>query len=119
MKKQITIKKKTELNGIGLHTGDKVKIVFSPAEADSGIIIKNKGIEFKAGVDLVFDTKRGTSLKYNGSIIHTVEHMVSAIRGLGIDNIMVEIEGGEEPPVFDGSSFEYIKAISRVSPSIQ
>jgi UDP-3-O-[3-hydroxymyristoyl] N-acetylglucosamine deacetylase len=45
--------------------------------------------------------------------------MVSAVRGMGIDNVKVEIDGGEEPPVFDGSSFEYIKAISRVSPSIQ
>jgi len=119
MKKQITIKKKIEIKGIGLHTGTAVKITFCPSEPDTGIIIKSKAGEFKAEAGLVFDTKRGTSLKSGGAVLHTAEHMVSAISGLGIDNIIAEIEGGEEPPAFDGSSYEYVKVLGKVYPSIQ
>ncbi len=109
---QQTIKKQFSIEGKGLHKGNISKITFLPAEKNAGILIRNNGVEYSPSVDHVIETKRGTTLKYKNSIIYTVEHLLSAIKGMGIDNIILDIKG-DEPPTLDGSSFDYCSMIKK------
>jgi UDP-3-O-acyl N-acetylglucosamine deacetylase len=111
--KQLTLKSPFELAGRGLHKGSLSRLVFHPAADDSGIIIKSCGKEFKVSPALVCDTKRGTTIKYKGLKIHTVEHMLAALKGQGIDNAKIEFLSGNEPPIFDGSAAEFVSAIKK------
>lgn len=110
--KQTTLKKSVEISGPGLHKGKINRVIISPAETDAGLLIKNAGYEYVLSPALVADTKRGTTIKYKKSILHTVEHMVSAIRGLGIDNAVIEVIG-DEPPAADGSSYPYVEVLTK------
>jgi len=98
--------------GPGLHKGKINKIFISASEADTGLKIINAGCEYVITPSLVADTKRGTTLKYKKSVLHTIEHMVSALRGLGIDNAVITVEG-DEPPAADGSSYPYVVALQK------
>ncbi|MEI7640877.1 MAG: UDP-3-O-acyl-N-acetylglucosamine deacetylase [bacterium] len=109
---QRTLNKSVSLAGKGLHKGQNVKVTFHSAPAGNGITIRNNKEEYKLSLDLVFDTQRGTSIRYGKSEIYTVEHMLSALRGMGIDNAVIELEGNE-PPIFDGSALEYVKALKK------
>ncbi len=104
--KQRTIKTPVSLEGIGLHTGCRVTITFKPAPVDHWITFKRTDVEgspeILAIVDHVSDLNRGTTLATNGIKVHTVEHVLAAISGLGIDNLTCELDNAE-PPVFDGS----------------
>ena len=106
MLKQKTILKETALQGRGLHTGHTVNVVFKPAEAHEGIrfirtdlpgqpVMKLGDMEVISGGD----AGRYSALKNKDAFIYTVEHLVSALAGLGIDNITVEIDGDEVPRV--------------------
>ncbi|MFP4465435.1 MAG: UDP-3-O-acyl-N-acetylglucosamine deacetylase [Candidatus Goldiibacteriota bacterium] len=108
--KQITIAGSALVKGRGLHKGRESTVVFSAAAPGRGIIIKNNNEKYTLRPENVFDTRRGTSVKKGKSRIYTVEHMVSAVRGLGIDNITVEIKGGELP-CGDGSAAVFAKAV--------
>lgn len=114
MEKQHTIKSATSISGKGLHTGVPVTMTFHPAEADHGIIFRRTDLEGQplvhADVDLVVDTSRGTTLKENGAKVHTVEHVMAALMGLGIDNALIDLDG-PEPPIMDGSSQEFIQKL--------
>ena len=110
--KQITLKRNAEITGPGLHKGKINSVIISPAEADAGFLIRNAGEEYVLSPALVKDTKRGTTIKHKKSVLHTVEHMVSALRGLGVDNAVIEIKGGE-PPAADGSSYPYVQAVKK------
>jgi UDP-3-O-[3-hydroxymyristoyl] N-acetylglucosamine deacetylase len=110
--KQATIKKTISMSGIGLHKGTASEIKFSPADAGSGIFFENKGETYGLDVKYVSDTKRGTVLKKGKSEIHTVEHMLSAVKALGIDNLRVTI-AGDEVPVLDGSALLFAAAIKK------
>lgn len=110
--KQITLAKAAQISGPGLHKGKVNRVVISPAAVNAGLLIKNAGCEYVLSPALVADTKRGTTVKHGKSVLHTVEHMVSAIRGLGIDNAVIEVEG-DEPPAADGSSYPYVLAIKK------
>ncbi len=110
--KQITLKKAAEISGPGLHKGRINTVIISPAEPDAGLLIRNAGFEYSLSPSLVSDTKRGTTIKYKKSVLHTVEHMVSALRGLGIDNAVIEVKG-DEPPAADGSSYPYVLAVKK------
>jgi len=112
MKTQTTIKKRVDVQGRGLHGGKPVKIEFSPAKKNSGITVKNNGESYRLGPDKVFSTKRGTSIRHGRSVIHTVEHLVSAVRGMGIDNVAVDISGNEAPAL-DGSAFLFVNALKK------
>jgi len=104
--KQRTIARPVSLDGIGLHTGCKSNLTFRPAEIDHGITFCRCDIdgcpEIPALVDYVVDLNRGTTLELNSNRVHTVEHVLAAIAGLEIDNIVCELDN-VEPPVFDGS----------------
>ena len=104
MKKQNTIKKRVSIDGKGLHRGKPVTITFSPTGINTGIVIKNNGESYRLDVKKVFSTKGGTSIRRGKSVVHTVEHLVSAIKGMGIDNVCVEVKGNETP-VLDGSAY--------------
>ena len=114
---QKTIRGNVSLDGIGLHTGIKSTINFKPAKENSGIVFERKDLKenpvIPADVDYVIDTNRGTMLEHNGVSIHTVEHVLAALRGLNIDNVLIELSC-PEPPIMDGSALPFVKAIKKV-----
>lgn len=109
-----TISKSVSIEGIGLHTGETNTLKLHPAEADHGIRFCRNDIEgkptFIADVKYVFSTKRGTSLKYGEAQVHTVEHVLSALTALGIDNVLIEVDGAEIP-ILDGSALPFVELI--------
>ncbi|MCD4737035.1 MAG: UDP-3-O-acyl-N-acetylglucosamine deacetylase, partial [Bacteroidales bacterium] len=115
--KQRTIASKVSISGLGLHTGKEVKINFKPAPEHHGICFKRTDIKnapvIKADCDFVCDTNRGTSLAVKGTIINTVEHVLAAVRGHEIDNLLIEIDN-EETPILDGSSLRFSQALKSV-----
>lgn len=114
--KQKTIGKEVSLSGVGLHTGKEVKLTFKPAPENHGFAFVRTDLEgtpiIEATADYVVDTLRGTNLEKNGVRIHTSEHVLAAVVGLGIDNIIIEISA-PEPPIMDGSSKFFIEAIEK------
>ena len=111
---QQTIKNKVSLSGVGLHTGVKVTVTFCPAPVNHGIKFQRIDLEgqpiIPADCDLVTTVERGTTLEKNGAAISTVEHLLAAVVGLQIDNLLVEIDG-IEMPIMDGSSMEFFNAL--------
>ncbi len=115
--KQKTIKSAAGISGVGLHTGMDVHLVFHPAPENHGYVFKRVDLEdqplIEASANYVTETQRGTTITKNGINIHTVEHVLAALVGLGIDNILIEINA-PEPPILDGSSIQFIDAILKV-----
>lgn len=112
--KQRTIKKPVSVKGIGLHSGIEVKLTFNPATENHGYVFQRVDLEgkpvVKALVKNVIDTSRGTSIGTIDFKIGTVEHVLSSLYGLEIDNILIEVDG-PEVPILDGSAKYYIKAL--------
>ena len=120
--KQKTIKHSISVRGVGLHTGVECRMTFVPAEEDFGIKfqrvdLKNKPI-IEANVDLVVHTNRGTNIEQNGVSIHTTEHVLAAISGAQIDNLLIKITACETP-ILDGSSIEFTNALKKAGIKIQ
>ena len=110
MLKQRTLSSKIRASGVGLHTGKKISLTLKPAPSNSGIIFKRTDIEsapIKASLENVFDTRLSTSLSNNEIKISTVEHLLSALAGIGIDNAIVELDG-PEVPIMDGSARPFV-----------
>lgn len=114
MRAQRTIKNEVSFEGIGLHTGKHSRVILKPASRDTGIIFirTDKPAMIKAHVGAVIDTAFATTLGINGVKIGTVEHILAALAGLGIDNLVVEVSG-PEIPILDGSSTGLISIILR------
>ncbi|MEQ8909186.1 MAG: bifunctional UDP-3-O-[3-hydroxymyristoyl] N-acetylglucosamine deacetylase/3-hydroxyacyl-ACP dehydratase [Vicingaceae bacterium] len=114
--KQKTIKSEVSLSGVGLHTGEKATVTFKPAEENHGYVFKRIDLEgqptIKADADLVVDTSRGTTLEQNGGRVHTTEHLLAAVYGLEIDNILIEIDG-PEVPILDGSAHYFLQSLQK------
>ncbi len=114
--KQKTIKADVEVSGSGLHTGQPVTMTFKPAPENHGFKFKRVDIDgqpvIDADVDNVIDTSRGTTLAQNGASVNTVEHVLAALVGMDLDNILIELDG-PETPIMDGSSITFIEAIER------
>lgn len=114
---QHTLKGSVELQGVGLHTGQKVNMTIRPANPGHGIRFQRVDMPerpvVKADVDYVVDTSRGTTLEHGGVRISTVEHLLASLVGLGIDNALIEMDG-TEVPILDGSSRQFIEAIDNV-----
>lgn len=104
---QRTIAQPVSMSGIGLHTGTSCTMTFKPAPENYGIrfvrIDLGGNPEIPATADNVVDVSRGTTLGIGGAKVYTVEHVLAAVVGLQIDNIIIELDG-IEPPVGDGSS---------------
>ena len=111
---QTTIKSPISLDGVGIHTGKNVKLTFNPAEADTGYVFKRVDLDgnplIEALSKYVVNTQRGTTLEKNGIKLKTIEHVLAALVGLEIDNVLIEINA-EEPPIMDGSSKFFIDAL--------
>lgn len=108
---QKTIKQTIETIGIGLHSGKKVGIRLRPAPVDTGIVFLRKDlpkpIAIHARAELVTNTTMCTILEQNGARVATIEHLMAALAGLGIDNLYVDLDS-EEVPIMDGSSAPFI-----------
>lgn len=112
--KQRTISSPVSVSGVGLHTGVDVKVTFKPAPAGSGIKFKRTDLEgqpvIPAMCSNVIDTNRGTTIGINGARVGTVEHVMAALRGMEIDNALVEIDNFETP-IKDGSAHFFTEAL--------
>ncbi len=115
--KQKTLKSSISFSGIGLHTGAKVDVTINPAEDNFGYKFQRTDVEgepiIPADVDLVVDTKRGTTIEKNGVRVATTEHLLAALYGSEIDNALITING-PEVPIMDGSSKLFVDEIERV-----
>ena len=111
---QRTIKNQVSMSGVGLHTGSRCTMTFKPAPVDFGIRFRRVDLggnpEIPAIVDHVIDTSRGTTIGIGEARVHTVEHVLAAIAGLQIDNILIDIDG-IEPPIGDGSAMPYVNTL--------
>ena len=113
---QHTILNKRTISGVGLHTGKVSILTFLPAKINFGIKfqridLKNKPI-IKADVDNVIEVERGTTISENNGKVSTIEHLLAALIGLQIDNILIQIDG-PEVPIMDGSSIEFVKCLEK------
>src|SRR3972149_12074412 len=112
--KQKTICKSVILSGIGLHTGNQINLTFKPAPVNTGFVFYRIDIEnnpvVSADIENVYSTSRGTNLSQNGVCVNTVEHVLAALGGLGLDNVIMEL-GGPEVPIMDGSARPFVDAI--------
>ena len=110
MLKQRTLSSKIRASGVGLHTGKKISLTLNPAPTNSGIVFKRTDIKsapIKASLENVFDTRLSTSLSNDEIKISTVEHLLSALAGIGIDNAVIELDG-PEVPIMDGSARPFV-----------
>jgi len=108
---QRTIHRPVSLSGIGLHTGNICTMTFKPAPENYGIRFRRVDLpgspDVPADIDHVVDISRGTTIELGGARVHTVEHVMAALVGLQIDNILIELDNNE-PPVGDGSAKPYV-----------
>lgn len=112
--KQKTIAKEVSLKGVGLHTGKEVTLTFKPAAENQGFAFKRIDLEgsplIEADANYVTNTQRGTCLERNGVTIQTSEHVLAALVGMDLDNVIIELNASE-PPIMDGSSKFFIEAL--------
>ena len=115
--KQHTLSESISISGTGLHTGILVDMTLQPANPGFGIQFQRVDLPnqplIKADCDLVTDTSRGTTLQVGDAKVSTVEHILAALVGLGVDNLLIELNG-PEVPIMDGSSAPFIEAIEKV-----
>lgn len=109
--KQRTIEKPASIGGVGLHSGKTVNMTLNPAPANHGIKFQRVDLDnnpiLNADVNRVVSTNRGTTIKQGEAQVSTVEHVMSALTGLGVDNILIEIDG-PEVPIMDGSAKPFV-----------
>lgn len=114
MIKQRTIKQTASAVGIGLHSGRKVKLLMRPAPPDTGIVFRRvditPAVDLPSRAEAVNDTRLATTLNEGKVIVSTIEHLMSALNGLGIDNLIVEVDA-PEIPIMDGSGATFVYLI--------
>ena len=116
MSKQHTILNPVSMRGVGIHTGKEVNLTFKPAKENFGYVFcrvdlpNNPTIE--ANINFVVNTERGTNLDKNGVTIKTSEHVLAALVGMEIDNVLIEMDASE-PPIMDGSSKFFVEALKK------
>lgn len=117
MDKQNTLAGVISISGKGLHTKSIVNLSILPAKPNTGIVFVRKDLDgnpsVPADVDFVTETSRGTTLEKGDAKVHTIEHLLSAIYGMQIDNAIVELDG-PEIPILDGSAYPYVEAIEKI-----
>lgn len=117
--KQRTLAREVSIQGNALHTGEAVTLTMKPAPADHGIVIKRIDLhgapELKPRVDQVTDLVRATTIQVGHAKVHTVEHVLSALHGCGIDNVLIEMNASE-PPIMDGSARPFVNMILQGEP---
>ena len=114
---QHTIRQAISLQGVGLHTGKQVTLTFKPAPVNFGYKFKRVDLPeqplIKADADLVTEVQRGTTLEYKGVKVSTIEHVLAALVGLEIDNVLIELDS-QEVPIMDGSAQPFVEALQQV-----
>lgn len=117
MEKQKTLREEISLSGIGLHTGKEVVLTMKPAKENTGFVFVRTDLEgcpqVEADANYVTTTDRGTTLEKSGVKIHTCEHVLAALVGMDLDNVILEMNNAE-PPIMDGSSKFFVEAIEKV-----
>ena len=117
MSNQKTLRNSIDFEGVGLHTGNKVKMTLEPAKENFGIKFQRIDLEnspiIPASIDLVNETQRSTTLEKDGIKIITVEHIMSALYAMGVNNVLVKINN-PEIPILDGSSRFFVEEIQKV-----
>src|SRR5690625_3169237 len=115
--KQRTIKSEVKISGVGLHTGKQVSLTIKPAPENHWYKFQRVDLEgnpiVEVDADNVSDVSRGTTISQNGASISTIEHLMAALVGLQLDNILIEIDG-PEVPILDGSSNTFIEKLKEV-----
>jgi UDP-3-O-[3-hydroxymyristoyl] N-acetylglucosamine deacetylase len=116
MLRQRTLKSLISASGVGLHTGQKVRLTLRPAPTDAGIVFRRvdlaSPVDIPARADLVGETRLSTCLVRDGVKVHTVEHLMSALAGLGVDNAYVDLDA-PELPIMDGSASPFVLLIQQ------
>jgi len=116
MPNQHTISKPVSLKGVGIHTGQEVNLTFKPTKENQGYVFCRVDLPEKplieANINFVVNTDRGTNLDKNGIKIRTSEHVLAALVGMEIDNILIELDA-PEPPIMDGSSKYFVEALKK------
>ncbi|OPY91331.1 MAG: UDP-3-O-(3-hydroxymyristoyl) N-acetylglucosamine deacetylase [Syntrophus sp. PtaU1.Bin208] len=119
---QRTLKSELTCQSVGLHTGRKIKMTLKPAAVDAGILLvrkdKNYKQKIKVSLENVTDTTLATTIGNNGTSISTVEHILSAFSGMGVDNAVVEVDG-PEIPIMDGSALPFVDMLKKVGTCTQ
>jgi UDP-3-O-[3-hydroxymyristoyl] N-acetylglucosamine deacetylase/3-hydroxyacyl-[acyl-carrier-protein] dehydratase len=114
--KQHTLASEVSISGTGLHTGAMVDMIIKPANPGYGFQFQRTDLPgqpiIKADCDLVTDTSRGTTLEDNGAKVYTVEHILAALIGSGVDNALIQLNG-PEIPIIDGSSMPFVELIEK------
>ena len=117
--KQRTILRESSVSGKSLHTGEEVTLTLKPAAEDSGVVFRRTDLfgkpEIRADISLVTELVRSTTLSSGHAKVHTVEHILSALSGCGVDNVIIEM-GASEPPILDGSAKHFVNLIQKAEP---
>jgi UDP-3-O-[3-hydroxymyristoyl] N-acetylglucosamine deacetylase/3-hydroxyacyl-[acyl-carrier-protein] dehydratase len=120
--KQRTLAREVSIKGSALHTGDAVTLTLKPAPVDHGFVFRridlNGAPELRPRIDQVTDLVRATTIQSGHAKIHTVEHVLSALHGCGIDNVTIEMDASE-PPILDGSAKPFVDLIMQGEPMEQ
>jgi UDP-3-O-[3-hydroxymyristoyl] N-acetylglucosamine deacetylase len=111
MLQQRTLKTLTRAVGVGLHGGQRVELTLRPAQPDTGIVFRRvdlpEPVDIPVSAEAVTDTRLASTISHGAAKVHTVEHLMSACAGLGLDNLYIDITG-EEVPILDGSSSSFV-----------
>jgi UDP-3-O-[3-hydroxymyristoyl] N-acetylglucosamine deacetylase len=116
MLRQRSLKSSISASGVGLHTGQKVRLTLRPAPPDTGIVFRRidlpNPVDIPARADLVGETRLSSCLIKDGAKLYTVEHLMSALGGLGVDNVYADIDASELP-IMDGSASPFVLLIQQ------
>ena len=122
MLQQRTLKTLTKAVGVGLHSGQRVELTLRPAQPDTGIVFRRidlpQPVDIPVSAQAVSDTRLASTISNGGAKVHTVEHLMSACAGLGIDNLYVDITA-EEVPILDGSSASFVFLLQSAGIALQ
>jgi UDP-3-O-[3-hydroxymyristoyl] N-acetylglucosamine deacetylase/3-hydroxyacyl-[acyl-carrier-protein] dehydratase len=117
--KQRSILREVSIKGKSLHTGEEVQLTLKPAPANAGIVFKRVDLfgkpELKPLADYVDDLVRSTTIADGHAKVHTVEHVLSALNGCGVDNVIIEMDASE-PPILDGSAKHFVNLVQEAEP---
>jgi len=120
--KQRTLKTLTRAVGVGLHSGQRVEITLRPAQPDTGIVFRRVDLPLPVDIPVsalaVTDTRMASTISSGNAKVHTVEHLMSACAGLGVDNLYVDITA-EEVPILDGSAASFVFLLQSASIELQ
>ncbi len=114
-----TLRRAASLEGVGIHTGARTRVTFQPAENGAGVVFRRTDLEgsprIPARLSSVTGVERRTTLGRDGAEVHTVEHVLAAVYGLGVDDVTIDLTG-PEPPVLDGSFRPFVEALRQAEP---